>query len=52
LSTKWPAVPASDDKWVWSDMEHLVDWELAGETEALGGNLPQCHFVHHKSHMP
>jgi hypothetical protein len=24
-------------------MEHLVEWELAGETEAL-----QRHFVHHK----
>jgi hypothetical protein len=21
------------------------------ETEILGGNLTQCHFVHHKSHM-
>jgi hypothetical protein len=24
---------------------------LAGETEVLGGNLPQCRFVDHKPHM-
>jgi hypothetical protein len=26
-------------------MENLVEWRLAGETEVLGENLPQRHFV-------
>jgi hypothetical protein len=32
-------------------VEQSVEWELATETEALGENIPQCHSVHHKSHM-
>jgi hypothetical protein len=32
-------------------VEQLVEWRLVGETEALGENLHQSHFVHHKSHM-
>jgi hypothetical protein len=31
-------------------MEKSVEG-LAGETEVLGENLPQCRFVHHKPHM-
>jgi hypothetical protein len=32
-------------------MEKSVEW-LAGETEVLGENLPQCLFFDHKPHMP
>jgi hypothetical protein len=32
-------------------VEKLVESRLAGETEVLGKNLSQRHFVHHKSHM-
>jgi hypothetical protein len=32
-------------------MEKLVEWRLAGETEVLGENLPQRHFVYHKPHL-
>jgi hypothetical protein len=33
-----------------TNVEQLVEL-AAGETEILGKNLPQCRFVHHKSHI-
>jgi hypothetical protein len=32
-------------------VEQLVERKLKGETEVLGENVHQRHFVHHKSHM-
>jgi hypothetical protein len=29
------------------NVEQSVEWELTEETEVLGENLPQRHFVHH-----
>jgi hypothetical protein len=31
--------------------EQPVEWNLAGEKEVFVENLPQCHFIRHKSHM-
>jgi hypothetical protein len=31
-------------------VQQSVEW-LAWETEVLGANLLQCHFINHKSHM-
>jgi hypothetical protein len=33
------------------NMEQSVERELAEETEVLGENLSQCHFVHYKSYI-
>jgi hypothetical protein len=33
------------------NVEQSVERELPGETEVLGENLSQRHFVHYKSHM-
>jgi hypothetical protein len=32
-------------------VEQTVQREFAGETEELGKDLRQCHYIHHKFHM-
>jgi hypothetical protein len=32
------------------DVKQSVEW-VEGETEVLGESLPNCRFVHQKSHM-
>jgi hypothetical protein len=50
-SSRRPTIGLSYLPRVIMTIENLVEWWLLGETEVLGENLSQCHFVHHKSHM-
>jgi hypothetical protein len=46
-ATNWPIVTPR----LIVRMENFVELRLVGETGALGENLPQRHFVHHKCHL-
>jgi hypothetical protein len=48
---RWPLIGLLYQPRMMTNVEQSVEWELAGETEVLGENVPQCHFVHQKSHM-
>jgi hypothetical protein len=46
-ATNWPILPAQGDY----EDEEFRGVMMARETEVLGENLAQCHYVHHKSRM-
>jgi hypothetical protein len=46
-ATNRPIMPALNNY----DDGEIGGMMMAGETEVLGRNLPQCRFVHHKPHM-
>jgi hypothetical protein len=45
-----PRIYSVSGRWL-MNVEQLVKRELTGQTNVLREKLPQCHFVHHKSHM-
>jgi hypothetical protein len=47
---RWSVIGLLYQPWMMS-VEQSVEWEFAGQTEVLGENLHQRHFVHNKSHM-
>jgi hypothetical protein len=46
-ATEWPLIPAPG---YYNDGE-FVGMNIDRWTEVLGENLPQGHFIHHKSHL-
>jgi hypothetical protein len=47
LATTWLIVTALDG----SEYEGFGGMRIGSEAVVLVGNMPQCHFAHHKSHM-
>jgi hypothetical protein len=44
----WPVVHLPCDIWAWRAM---VEWYWQGKPKNSEGNLSQCHFIRHRSHM-
>jgi hypothetical protein len=49
-SVRYYLACSTSPSWWMTGLEQFVEW-LAGDFEVIKVNLPQCHSVHHTSHM-